>query len=70
MIDAHHHLWSLARPECRWPTAADGVLHRDFALEDYRALAAARGVMRSIWCKARRMMPIPTGCSTLRGTNR
>ncbi|RHW19431.1 amidohydrolase [Sphingomonas gilva] len=48
MIDAHHHIWSLARPECRWPTAADGVLHRDFTLVEFRRVAGDAGVSGAV----------------------
>jgi L-fuconolactonase len=44
LIDAHHHVWSLARPECRWPTAADGILHRDYPLAAFKQVANEAGI--------------------------
>lgn len=44
LIDAHHHVWSLARPECLWPTAADGVLHRDYPLAEFKRVAGEAGI--------------------------
>lgn len=35
-VDAHVHTWSLARAECAWPTEAEGVIHRDFLLDDLK----------------------------------
>jgi L-fuconolactonase len=35
MIDAHVHIWRPGRNGCIWPTEEDGVLHRDFSLDDY-----------------------------------
>lgn len=48
MIDAHQHLWTIARPDCRWPTAVEGPIHRDFDAADFRALSAPAGVVGSI----------------------
>lgn len=48
MIDAHFHIWSLERPECAWPTAADGVLHRDYGIEEYEAVARPLGVSGAV----------------------
>lgn len=44
IIDAHVHLWSLSRAECRWPTAAEGVIFRDFLLADLKRAIAGHGV--------------------------
>lgn len=33
-IDAHHHLWSLARDDYGWLTPALAPIHRDFTLKD------------------------------------
>lgn len=48
MIDAHHHLWRIGRPECLWPTPAEGSIYRDHEIAEYRVLAADAGVRRSI----------------------
>ena len=44
IVDSHVHLWSLSRPECSWPTPAEGVLHRDFLLDDLKSEVAGTGV--------------------------
>ena len=42
-IDAHHHLWTLARGDYGWLTPALAPIHRDFALSDLAPhLSAAR----------------------------
>src|SRR3954463_9476877 len=38
-VDAHHHVWTLARGDYAWITPAQSVLHRDYDLADYRAIA-------------------------------
>jgi L-fuconolactonase len=48
MIDAHQHIWRLGENGCVWPTADDGVLHRDWSLDDFRAEALPRGVRRTV----------------------
>ena len=48
MIDAHQHLWRIGENGCTWPTAEDGVLHRDWSLEDFRAEVLPRGVHRTV----------------------
>lgn len=42
MIDAHVHVWQLARPECRWPGRDLPALHRDYCLADVRKAAGTR----------------------------
>ncbi|MEG3164371.1 amidohydrolase family protein [Sphingomonas sp. PB2P19] len=44
MIDAHVHLWELARRQDAWPGPELPVLHRDFGLDDLRAALAGSGV--------------------------
>lgn len=44
MIDAHFHIWQLARADYGWLTPAIGPIYRDVALEDWRAVSAACGV--------------------------
>jgi L-fuconolactonase len=48
MIDAHHHVWRIGENGCAWPTADLAAIHRDFDLEDFRALAAPLGVTGSV----------------------
>jgi len=56
IIDAHHHLWKVARGDYFWmdPLADPGVapIARDFLLEDYRALARANAITGSILVQA------------------
>lgn len=56
MIDAHHHLWKLARADYGWigerNNPAVAPIERDFLLEDYRALAAANGIAGSVVVQA------------------
>ena len=56
MIDAHHHLWRLKRPECRWPTSAEAPIFRDFEMPDYRAVATAAGVRASVLVQSQESM--------------
>jgi L-fuconolactonase len=44
VIDSHAHLWRLGENGCTWPTAEFPAIHRDFGLEDLRAVAAPAGV--------------------------
>lgn len=39
MIDAHVHLWRIGANGCAWPPPALAAIHRDFALDDWRAEA-------------------------------
>jgi L-fucono-1,5-lactonase len=56
IIDAHHHLWKIARGDYLWmDTQANPSLApiaRDFGLEDYRALARANGIDGSVVVQA------------------
>src|SRR5512147_2692015 len=56
LIDAHHHLWKIARGDYFWmDTRANPALTpiaRDFLVDDYRALAAAHGVTGSVLVQA------------------
>lgn len=48
-VDAHHHLWDLARREQPWLDGPDlAPIRRTFALEEFTALAAAAGIDHSI----------------------
>jgi L-fuconolactonase len=44
VIDSHAHLWRLGENGCTWPTAEFPAIHRDFGLEDLRAVAESCGV--------------------------
>lgn len=48
MIDAHQHVWRIGENGCVWPTAEDGVLHRDWSLDDFRNEAVPRGVHATV----------------------
>jgi L-fuconolactonase len=48
MIDAHQHVWRLGQNGCTWPTAEDGVLHRDWSFDDFRVEALPRGVQGTV----------------------
>ena len=39
IVDAHHHVWSLARGDYGWLTPALAPIHRDFDLDDYARVA-------------------------------
>jgi L-fuconolactonase len=39
VVDAHHHVWRLARGDYGWLTPALAPIHRDFDLDDHRAAA-------------------------------
>ena len=43
-IDAHFHIWRLARGDYAWLTPALGAIHRDVGVDDWRHLAAPLGV--------------------------
>lgn len=51
-IDAHQHVWSLARGDYGWLTPALGVIHRDFGIADLRPLLAAGRIDRTILVQA------------------
>jgi L-fuconolactonase len=56
IIDAHHHLWKVARGDYFWmdtrANPALAAIARDFLVEDYRALAAANSVGGSVLVQA------------------
>lgn len=43
-VDAHHHVWSLARGDYGWLTPALAPIYRDYTLADMSPLAAAAGI--------------------------
>jgi L-fuconolactonase len=51
-IDAHHHLWSLARGDYGWLTPELTPLYRDFALPDLMPHLAAAGIEGTILVQA------------------
>ncbi|EJL38154.1 hypothetical protein PMI01_00247, partial [Caulobacter sp. AP07] len=51
-IDAHHHVWRLARGDYGWLTPAMGVLHQDFEPEALRPKLLAGGVGATILVQA------------------
>ncbi len=51
-VDAHHHVWRLARGDYGWLTSDLGPIHRDFDLDDLRPLAAAAGVTTTVLVQA------------------
>ena len=40
MIDAHFHIWQLARADYGWLTPAAGSIYRDVGLDDWRRVSA------------------------------
>lgn len=51
-IDAHQHVWTLARGDYGWLTPALGKIHRDFGPEDLAPLLAECGIDRTILVQA------------------
>jgi L-fuconolactonase len=51
-IDAHHHVWSLARGDYGWLTPALAPIHRDFTLNDLRPLREQAGVAATVLVQA------------------
>lgn len=52
MIDAHFHIWRLDRRDYDWLTPALGRIHRDVALDDWRAQSGPCGVTGGILVQA------------------
>jgi len=59
-IDAHHHLWTLARGDYGWLTPALAPIYRDFGLSDLKPLLSARQLEGTILVQA-----APTEAETL-----
>ena len=59
-IDAHHHLWTLARGDYGWLTADLAPIYRDFALSDLTPYLAQTGIDGTILVQA-----APTEAETL-----
>jgi L-fuconolactonase len=51
-VDAHHHVWSLARGDYGWLTPGLAPIYRDFSLADIAPLAARAGVAASVLVQA------------------
>jgi len=51
-VDAHHHVWSLARGDYGWLTPALAPIYRDYLLADMSPLAAAAGVGTAVLVQA------------------
>ena len=52
VVDAHHHVWSLARGDYAWLTPARGAIYRDFTLADLAPLNEAAGVTATVLVQA------------------
>jgi L-fuconolactonase len=51
-IDAHHHLWTLARGDYGWLTPSLAPIHRDFSLSDLAPYLAAADIQGTILVQA------------------
>jgi L-fuconolactonase len=51
-IDAHFHIWRLARGDYGWLTPALGAIHRDVDVGDWQRLAATLGVRGGVLVQA------------------
>jgi L-fuconolactonase len=51
-IDAHHHLWTLARGDYGWPTPDLAPIYRDFRLADLLPLLSSAGIDGTILVQA------------------
>ena len=51
-VDAHHHVWSLARGDYGWLTPDLAPIYRDFTLADIAPLADAAGITASVLVQA------------------
>jgi L-fuconolactonase len=51
-VDAHHHVWTLARGDYGWLTPALAPIYRDYALADMAPLAASAGVEATVLVQA------------------
>lgn len=52
MIDAHVHVWDLARGDYDWLAGEDRALHRDFTFADWAAAATPLGIDRAVLVQA------------------
>lgn len=51
-IDAHHHLWTIARGDYGWMSPDLGPIYRDFTAEDLAPLLAEAGIDQTILVQA------------------
>ena len=51
-VDAHHHVWSLARGDYGWLTPALEAIYRDFTLADLAPLNKAAGITTTVLVQA------------------
>jgi L-fuconolactonase len=53
-VDAHHHVWRLARGDYGWlaPVPALAPIHRDFGIDDLRPLLAPHGIDATVLVQA------------------
>ena len=51
-VDAHHHVWSLARGDYGWLTPALEPIHRDFSLADLKPLREGAGIGTTVLVQA------------------
>jgi len=73
-IDAHHHLWTLARGDYGWLTPALQPIYRDFALPDLAPHLDAAAIEGTILVQARAteaetmfLLEIAEGAEVVRG---
>jgi len=52
VVDAHHHLWSLARGDYGWLTPALAPIHRDYTLDDLATLCRDHDVDATVLVQA------------------
>jgi L-fuconolactonase len=57
MIDAHQHVWRVARGDYGWLTPALGPIHRDFMPDDLAPLLSAHGITGTILVQAAPTVP-------------
>jgi L-fuconolactonase len=51
-VDAHQHVWALARGDYGWLTPALAPIHRDFTLADLKPLREAAGITATVLVQA------------------
>jgi L-fuconolactonase len=53
-VDAHHHVWQIARGDYGWltPVPALAAIHRDFGIEDLKPLLASHGIDATVLVQA------------------
>jgi L-fuconolactonase len=51
-VDAHHHVWQLARGDYGWLTPDLAAIHRDFTLDDLSPLLAHAGIEATVLVQA------------------